>query len=94
MALRSKSMFATAKSEGAILPGDLLQKIVDGSAHIEGVDPESYHLTKTERVNEAATRAWNRLQGTWETFKSGMDSLPEDDSGTTLTRERWLLILF
>lgn len=94
MALRSKSMFATAKSEGAILPVDLLQKIVEGSADIEGLSPESYHLAKTERLNEAATRAWNRLQGTWETFKSGMDSLSEDDAGTTLTRERWLLILF
>lgn len=91
---RGNDIFQSVRTEGAILPAELLQRIVDGNRDVPGLRPEDYHLAKSERLNEAATRAWNRLQGAWESFKVSMDALPETDIGTTLTRERWLLILF
>lgn len=91
---RGGSIFQTMKTEGAILPADLLRRILDGDRDVPGLTSEDYHLTKSERLNEVATRSWNRLQGAWESFKDAMDKLPETDAGTTLTRERWLLILF
>jgi len=91
---RGLDTFQTVKTEGAILPADLMRRLVDGDRDIPGLRPEDYHLAKAERLNEASTRAWNRLQGAWEGFKDAMDSLPESDVGTSLTRERWLLILF
>lgn len=94
MQVSRRNAYATIRTDGGLLPADLLARIAEGDRSIEGLTPESYHLAKSERLNEAATRAWNRLQGAWEGFRAGMDKLPASDTGTTLTRERWLLILF
>ncbi|WP_428938701.1 Eco57I restriction-modification methylase domain-containing protein [Fontivita pretiosa] len=94
MQISRRNAFTTIRTDGGLLPADLLLRIAEGDRSIDGLTPETYHLAKSERLNEAATRAWNRLQGAWEGFRAGMDKLPESDAGTTLTRERWLLILF
>lgn len=86
--------FQTVKTEGAILPVYLLRRLMDGDSEIPGLRAEDYHLAKSERLNEVATRAWNRVLGAWEGFKVAMEALPESDAGTSLTREKWLLILF
>jgi len=90
----NRDNFPCIRTEGAILPMDLLRRILDADRDIPGIRPEDYHLAPSERLNEVATRAWNRLQGAWQGFKEAMAKLPESDSGTSLTRERWLLILF
>ena len=89
-----RDIFATIKTEGGIVPADLLVRIAEGDAALEGLTPDAYHLAKSERLNEATNRAWNRLQGAWESYRTAMEKLPESDAGTSLTRERWLLILF
>jgi hypothetical protein len=94
MQTRGREIFTTIRTEGAILPSDLLQRIAEGDGSIEGLEPHSYHLAEGERLNEAINRSWNRLLGAWESFKKGIDLLPDNETGTTLTRERWLLILF
>jgi hypothetical protein len=88
----SRSSFTTVTTEGAILPADLLQRIVDGR-ELAGLRPEDYHLAPNERLNEAISRSWNRLLGVWAGFDEQRANWPADDRGTTLTRERWLLIL-
>jgi len=94
MQISRRNIFTTIKTEGGLLPADLLRRIAEGDPAVEGLTPEAYHLAKSERLNEAANRAWNRLKGAWEGFKAARQALPESDTGTTLTRERWLLILF
>src|SRR5712692_276614 len=91
---RHHTIFATVRSEGAILPMDLLQRIAQGDPNLDGLTPESYNLLKTEKLNEAINRSWNRLLSAWASLKAAQDKLPERDTGTTLTRERWLLPLF
>jgi Eco57I restriction-modification methylase len=86
--------FTSVRTEGAILPADLLQRIVDGDQELGGLTEESYHLAAGEKLNEAINRAWNRLLGGWATFKSSSAKLPPGDPGTTVTRERWLYPLF
>src|SRR5436305_14018757 len=88
------TIFTTVRSEGAILPMDLLQRIAQGDANLHGLSPESYYLLKAEKLNEAINRSWNRLLSAWAAFKTPREKLPERDAGTTLTRERWLLTLF
>ena len=93
MVTRTHDIFTTVTIEGALLPPDILRRVAEGDSDIDGLHPESYHLYG-ERLNEATNRAWNRLCGAWQAFQQGRDRLPDDDIGTTLTRERWLLILF
>ncbi|MDA2923114.1 N-6 DNA methylase [Acidobacteria bacterium AH-259-L09] len=94
MQVRRRQAFTTIQTQGAILPPDLLQRVADGDGDLEGLKPGDYHLTPGERLNEAANRAWNRLQGCWASFQSTAGKLPGSDIGTTVTRERWLLPLF
>src|SRR5216684_2698607 len=91
---RHHTIFATVRSEGAILPMDLLQSIAQGVPQMDVLTPQSYNLLKTEKLNEAINRSWNRLLSAWVAFKAAREKLPERDTGTTLTRERWLLLLF
>lgn len=94
MATRQREVFSTVKTEGGLLPADLLVRLVEEDKSLKGLAPTDYHLGKNERLNEAVTRSWTRLRGVWAGFDSERQSLPTEDPGTTLTRERWLLILF
>ncbi len=94
MPTHHRSTFTTIRTEGAILPADLLQRIAEGDATLGGLTPEAYHLAAGEKINEAINRAWNRCLGAWATFQSAAAKLPENDLGTSITRERWLLPLF
>ncbi len=89
-----EDIFITIHIQGAILPADLLRRIVTGDASLGGLSPQDYHLAEGERLNDAVNRSWNRLSGLWSHFRVASQSLPDSDLGTTLTRERWLLPLF
>ncbi len=93
MQIASRSHFETVTTEGAILPADLLQRIAGGE-DLDGLRPQDYHLAPKERINEAINRAWNRCLGAWHAFDELREALPEQETGTSETRERWLLILF
>jgi hypothetical protein len=94
MQTRRRELFTTIRTEGALLPPDLLQRIADGDRELEGLTPEAYHLAANERLGEVITRSWNRLVGAWPGFRESLAKLPESDHATSATRERWLLILF
>ncbi len=91
MPARRRDLFVTVRTEGGILPADLLQRIALGDA--EGLRAEDYHLSG-ERLSEAITRSWNRLLAAWASFRTALERLPESDAATSITRERWLLPLF
>lgn len=94
MRTRSRNPFTTVRTAGLLLPVDLLTRIADGDSTVPGLEPQSYHLAPDERLNEAASRAWNRLLALWKSFRQTQDNLPASDTGTTPTRDRWLLPLF
>jgi SOS-response transcriptional repressor LexA len=94
MARNRRDIFTTIKSEGALLPPDFLQKVAEGRPAIDGLTPGAYHLVGGEKLNEAASRAWNRLLGAWVAFQGVSTDLTELDPGTSITREKWLLPLF
>ena len=90
----SRDLLITVRTEGAILPPDLLQRVLDLDRTLPGLTPEAYHLASGESFGEATSRAWQRLQAPWAIFKAVREKLPETDTGTTVTRQRWLLPLF
>ncbi|MCB0014056.1 MAG: hypothetical protein KDE34_19225 [Anaerolineales bacterium] len=88
----TRNAFATVKTEGAILPADLLSRVVTRE-NLPGLAPTQYDLAANERLNEAISRSWQRCLGVWEGFNEQRERLAEAESGVTQTRE-WLLVLF
>jgi hypothetical protein len=88
----SRSPFTSVRTEGSLLPADLLGRLVEAK-ELPGVEPSTYHLAPGESVRQAASRAWEYLTGVWAAFRA---ELSRHAAGPTtgLTRERWLLILF
>ncbi|MFO7684281.1 MAG: hypothetical protein R6X34_29980, partial [Chloroflexota bacterium] len=83
--------FITVKTEGGILPAELLQRIADGQ--LSGLNPADYHLGSGERLNEAINRAWLQLLSRWQTFRQKMENITPTETGTTLTRDWTLIVL-
>jgi hypothetical protein len=61
---------------------------------LPGMTPADYHVPGSIRLNEAATAAYSRALAYWKSFRKKFDALPASDTGTTLTRDEWLLPLF
>jgi very-short-patch-repair endonuclease len=94
MKVKDKATFTTVRAEGAILPADLLQRIIENDKHLEGLKPTTYHLLEGEKLNEAINRSWTRLRGAWVSFQTALEKLSPNDPGTSVTRDRLLLPLF
>ena len=94
MIVSKRDLFTTIRTEGGLLPTDLLQRISAGDKDLDGLKPSDYHLVEGERLNEVISRAWNRLVTAWGAFRTLVEKLPEQDAGTSATRERWLQVLF
>lgn len=90
----SQTLFTTVRSEGGLLPPDLLARVAANDAELNGLTPENFHLPKGERVNEAAARAWDRIKAYWAAFRTATSALDQIETGVSETREQWLLPLF
>ena len=90
---RAHALFATVKSEGAILPMDLLQRISNPqNAQLAGLTPDDYNLPAIP-LHEAISRDWSVLLGLWRRFRNERHGWTEYQR-TEKTRTRWLLPLF
>lgn len=90
---RRNQEFQTIRSEGGLLPADLLRRVLDRSSNLAGTRPEDYGLPAGERLNEVITQSWNRLRKHWAEFRETAANLPETEAGTGLTNDRWNLPL-
>ena len=86
--------FTTIRSEGGLLPSDLLAAVAALDKSIPGLTTSDYHLVKGESLGNRITESWNKLNTAWRHFNEQLEVLPESDQGTTLTRDRWLQPLF
>jgi len=94
MARTAQSAFVTVRSEGGLLPPDLLARIAAADPELGGLTAADYGLGKGERLTETAAHAWASCKIYWEAFKAVRARLGEDESGVTETREQWVLPLF
>src|SRR4051812_39047875 len=85
--------FTTVHSEGGLLPPDLLSRVAQGDRDLGGLSPTDYGFAESERLGEVASRAWNRAKAYWQSFSAIRETLKEDESGVTETREQWILPL-
>ena len=90
---RFRQEFQTVRSEGGLLPPDLLRRLIDPRSKLPGMRPEDYALAAGERLNEAVTQSWNRLRRHWTEFRAVAANLPAGEAGTGLTNDKWSLPL-
>lgn len=81
--------YSAIRSEGALLPGSILGRIHAEDPRLPGMKPADFGLSGM-RVREAASRAWNALQGPWHALRAERERLEANDPGTGMTRARWL----
>ena len=91
---RRDRQFSSVRTEGGLLPQDVLSRIQAGDKDLPGLTPADYHLGAHERIGEAVNRAWSRLTATWHAFQEALSKEPDSSLATGLTRDRWLLPLF
>lgn len=90
---QNRQQFQTIRSQGAVLPSDVLQRIA--SLELGGLTPEDYHLPPTIKLNEAISQSWSRILAFWQSFSEAREKISDaDDTGGLITRDRWLLPLF
>lgn len=89
---KSNSAFQTIRTEGALFPPDILQRIA--SLKVDGTRVDAYHLPPGFKVKEAITASWTALRAHWTNFQEASANLDDDDTGTAITNDRWLLPLF
>ncbi len=90
---RRATEFQTIRSEGGLLPSDLLRRIIDPVSKVSGVEPAAYGLAAGERINEAITNSWKKLRRHWTEFRAATKGLPTGDATTGLTNDKWSLPL-
>lgn len=81
--------YTAIRSEGGLLPYDLLDEILSETA--PGQKGADFGLPKGRRVSDEIQRVWLDAQELWSRFKVGREKLTDKDPhGTTLTRDRWI----
>jgi hypothetical protein len=86
---RRRTEFQSIRSEGGLLPSDLLRRILDPKEKIPGTRPEDYGLPHGDRINETVTQSWNRLRRHWTEFKAAAKGLSQGEAATGLTNDKW-----
>ena len=86
----STSAFVSVRTEGGLLPVDLLRRVSRMDPDLGGLRGEDYGLAPGERVTDAIVRSWNRLLPIWERFDARLERLPAGEtSADTQTRDEW-----
>jgi len=83
---RRSTDFQTIRSEGGLLPPDLLRRIVDPAGKVSGVEPSAYGLPEGERLTEAITQSWTRLRRHWADFRAAVPKPSASDASPPATR--------
>lgn len=94
MEVRRNRVSTSVRTEGGLLPADLLAKIAAAEPDVPGLKDTDFGLAAGERFREAITRSWNRLVGAWAALEAVRVAAEETDALTGTTRDRFLMPLF
>src|SRR5215216_4277317 len=83
--------YTTITTEGGLLPADILEAIA--TEELTGQRPEDFGLERGRNLSDRIAAAWQAARGHWMLFKTYIAELREGDSGTSQTRQRWVLPL-
>lgn len=85
--------YVGVRIQGGLLPAELLSRLATPTSTVPGHASADYGLAAGETVREAANRVWAYLVTAWAGYRTQLAKLPATDRATSLTRDRWLLIL-
>jgi len=74
--------------EGRLLSEDVLKRIIDGN--IYGQSPKDFGV---KRFTDEVASVWNLARELWSKFQKRSETLKEEDLGTTITRNLWIVPL-
>ena len=84
---RSDGQFSAIRTEGGLLPPDLLVRVQTLDSALDGLKPADYGLDPSERVNRGIDEAWQALQTHWASFQRTRELVERNqESGTSETR--------
>lgn len=81
----------TIKSEGSLIPSDLLETIYTGDA--PGQKAVDFGIHGKVRLIDEIASCWSDAKAYWEAFQHGINRVKDGESGATVTREQWILPL-
>lgn len=91
----STNTFASLRTEGGLLPVDLLERVSRLDKELPGLRPDDYGLAPGVRVADAIVRSWNELLSVWAQFETKLDAAsasdPTPDPRTFTMWTKWLL---
>lgn len=81
--------YPSIRIEGAILSPDIIDRLED----LPGQKPADFGLDSGTKVKDEIARAWADAQDYWRIFQRKLDTLKPDATGTTETRNLWIVPL-
>jgi hypothetical protein len=84
-------LFPSLHIEGGLLSPDLPEKILAGN--VPGQKPQDFGLGKGRNLTDEIAAKMNDARKLWRAFQRRRERLPEDDWGTSLTRDFWVIPL-
>jgi hypothetical protein len=85
------TVFRAVRTVGTALPAEAIPRA--NELRMPGQTAEAYHLPPGMAVNGAIARAWEAMLAAHSAWRSALERLPEGDTATKLTRDKWLLPL-
>lgn len=84
--------FTSINIQGNIISSEILNKI-RSEEKFKHQTPEAFRLSRTASLRDEIGHAWSIMRTHWQVYKKRLESLPTNDTGTSLTRERLIIPL-
>ena len=84
--------FSSINIQGNILSSEILDKIRT-EEKFKHQSPEAFGLSRSASLRDEIGHAWAIMRTHWQAYKKRLETLPQGDTGTSLTRERLIIPL-
>jgi len=84
--------FSSINIQGNIVSSEILDKI-RSEEKFRHQSPEAFGLSRQSSLRDEIGHAWAIMRTHWQAYKKRLESLPQGDTGTSLTREKLIIPL-
>jgi hypothetical protein len=80
---------SAVRLEGGLLGPDFLERLAEGD--LPGQKPKDFGLAPGRLLTDEIASAYRDAKDQWVLFRRRLERLPEDDPGTSVTRDAWVI---